>query len=257
MSREEHLSIGDVARRTGLSERALRLYEVRGLIAPPRAANGRRVYRPQDLERLMRVRLLKKAGFTLAQIRLMTGDAGAPGDLAALLRARRTALAAERDALAQAVALLDQAITSAEVAAPINAQMLCDLIKSGERTMQENAWKKVYDRYYTENEQAEWARAKTQAFADMDIPAYEQAWADLAQRIEAALPLDPASDKAQGFLAEWNALLEPFMQGASPGMIENAGRLWDNFEDWKEDVEQPISPAVWAFVKEAQARSGD
>jgi len=50
-SMEEALDIGDVARETGLSLRALRFYEARGLIRPVRTAGGRRVYGPGELSR--------------------------------------------------------------------------------------------------------------------------------------------------------------------------------------------------------------
>ncbi|MFQ5563507.1 MAG: MerR family transcriptional regulator [Parvularculaceae bacterium] len=38
MSRDDGLSIGDVARRAGLTPRALRFYESHGLLRPPRTA---------------------------------------------------------------------------------------------------------------------------------------------------------------------------------------------------------------------------
>jgi DNA-binding transcriptional MerR regulator len=40
----ETLEIGEVAERTGLSHRALRFYEARGLVKPLRLAGGRRAY---------------------------------------------------------------------------------------------------------------------------------------------------------------------------------------------------------------------
>lgn len=42
---ERSLTIGDVVRRTGLTERTLRYYEEQGLINPPRSSGGRRLVR--------------------------------------------------------------------------------------------------------------------------------------------------------------------------------------------------------------------
>ncbi|MGF1545163.1 MAG: MerR family transcriptional regulator, partial [Parvularculaceae bacterium] len=96
---DEFLTIGDVARRTGLSARALRHYEAEGLLAPARSENGRRAYGPRELERLARLRLLKKAGITLAQIRLQPPLAGDDRpNYATLVQARLEALQAARDA---------------------------------------------------------------------------------------------------------------------------------------------------------------
>lgn len=47
------MQIGELARRTGTTTKAVRFYESRGLLpAPGRAANGYREYAPADIERL-------------------------------------------------------------------------------------------------------------------------------------------------------------------------------------------------------------
>lgn len=62
------LGIGDVARRTGLTERTLRYYEELGLLAPDRDGGGRRRYDGGDLDRLYRIRLLRELGTPLADV---------------------------------------------------------------------------------------------------------------------------------------------------------------------------------------------
>ena len=65
------LSIGAVARRTGLSVHALRFYEREGLLASPvdRTADGRRAYRERDLAWLDMCVKLRSSGMPLAAIR--------------------------------------------------------------------------------------------------------------------------------------------------------------------------------------------
>ncbi|MFF2776923.1 MerR family transcriptional regulator [Streptomyces sp. NPDC058052] len=65
------LSIGEVARRSGLSVHALRFYEREGLFANPvrRLSNGRRVYHEEDLEWLAICTRLRSSGMPLAMIR--------------------------------------------------------------------------------------------------------------------------------------------------------------------------------------------
>jgi DNA-binding transcriptional MerR regulator len=65
---EKPLDISDVVRRTGLTPRALRFYEARGLVRPLRTASGRRLYGPGELARINQVVALKGAGFSLADI---------------------------------------------------------------------------------------------------------------------------------------------------------------------------------------------
>jgi DNA-binding transcriptional MerR regulator len=64
---EPRYRIGEVARRTGLSLRAIRLYEDKGLLEPlERSASGYRLYREADVHRLEHIRALRRFGFDLA-----------------------------------------------------------------------------------------------------------------------------------------------------------------------------------------------
>ncbi|MFE5207498.1 MerR family transcriptional regulator [Streptomyces sp. NPDC056600] len=65
------LSIGEVARRSGLSVHTLRFYEQEGLFANPvrRLSNGRRIYHEEDLEWLAVCTKLRSSGMALALIR--------------------------------------------------------------------------------------------------------------------------------------------------------------------------------------------
>jgi DNA-binding transcriptional MerR regulator len=75
-------AIGEIAREFGVTFRALRFYESRGLLTPLRAGTARR-YRQADRERLALILRGKKLGFTLDQIACMIrGKAdGMSGDL--------------------------------------------------------------------------------------------------------------------------------------------------------------------------------
>lgn len=76
-SAESYMQIGEVAQRTGLTQRALRYYETMGLLPPPtRMDGGFRLYSEQDVARLERIVELKRLlGFSLAEIRqIMDAD---------------------------------------------------------------------------------------------------------------------------------------------------------------------------------------
>jgi MerR family copper efflux transcriptional regulator len=63
------LKVGDLARRTGKSIRALRLYEELGLLIPTaRSGGGFRLYDDTALTRIRWIELLQGSGFTLHQI---------------------------------------------------------------------------------------------------------------------------------------------------------------------------------------------
>src|SRR5580698_9415496 len=74
---ENRLTASECAARTGLTIRALRVYERHGLISPARATSGWRQYGSRELIRLNTVCVLKAAGLTLAQIRAALREAPA------------------------------------------------------------------------------------------------------------------------------------------------------------------------------------
>lgn len=74
----EFLNPSEAARRLGISAKALRLYEQRGLIAPIRSAAGWRAYGPAEMERASEIVALRALGFSLAGVaRALTGDLAA------------------------------------------------------------------------------------------------------------------------------------------------------------------------------------
>lgn len=63
------LTIGHVARRTGLATSAIRFYEEEGLVSPDRNESGHRRYERSDIRRLSFVMISQELGFTISEIR--------------------------------------------------------------------------------------------------------------------------------------------------------------------------------------------
>lgn len=84
------LNPSEAARQLGVSIKALRLYEQRGLIAPVRTAAGWRVYGPEEMARAAEIAALRALGFSLAQVaRVLAGD---PKGLEGALASHQTTL---------------------------------------------------------------------------------------------------------------------------------------------------------------------
>jgi MerR family redox-sensitive transcriptional activator SoxR len=64
----ELMTIGDVARRSGVAASALRFYEGRGLIASERIGSGHRHYRRAVLRRIAFIVYAQRVGLTLEEI---------------------------------------------------------------------------------------------------------------------------------------------------------------------------------------------
>ncbi|WP_375392559.1 MerR family transcriptional regulator [uncultured Sphingomonas sp.] len=243
------LDIAEVARRTGLTVRALRFYEARGLVAPLRAASGRRFYGAGELARLHAVVALKRAGFSLAEIAAMLRERRP--DLGRLVAARLAEVERRAAELAATRTLLGQVQSRLDRGDPIDVATLCSLIQAGDRTMEQENWAAVTDRYLSEGGKRDFAASAYPA--DFDQAAHAAKWADLAARIEAALPLDPTGDRARAFRREWFELLGPFTAIATPAMKQDVGRLYDHVDEWQGEQTPPFSARVWAFIQSVPA----
>jgi MerR family transcriptional regulator, thiopeptide resistance regulator len=249
---DQPLDISQVIRRTGLTARALRFYEGRGLVRPLRTASGRRLYGSGELQRLNQIVVLKAAGFSLADIgRLLDRK---PVDIATLITAQIDALAAQARSIAEARTLLLSAKSRIDRGEPLDAATLCSLIRSGTTMMEPENWKSVTARYFSAEEQAEWSATMKALPAGFDAAAYGRRWTELGARIEAHLPLDPAAPEAQAFFDEWQALIEPFKAVATPTMLAGVTRLYDRMPEWQDEMQPAFSAETWALMKAVAAR---
>ncbi|GAA0314181.1 MerR family transcriptional regulator [Actinoallomurus spadix] len=116
------MRIGELARRTGVSERSLRYYEQQGLLAADRTPGGQRDYPDAAVDRVIRIQELFAAGLhsrKIAELLPCMRDAdGGPSEIAdAKLVAELTA---ERDRIDRMIGdlissreVLDDVITAA------------------------------------------------------------------------------------------------------------------------------------------------
>jgi DNA-binding transcriptional MerR regulator len=85
-----YLNPSEAAKRLGVTTKALRLYEQRGLVAPGRTAAGCRAYGPEQMVQAGEIVALRRLGFSLAQIaRALQGE---PEGLEAALAAHQAML---------------------------------------------------------------------------------------------------------------------------------------------------------------------
>ncbi|RCV50997.1 MerR family transcriptional regulator [Marinitenerispora sediminis] len=116
------MRIGELARRTGVSERSLRYYEQQGMLAPDRTPGGHRDYPESAVDRVIRIQELFAAGLCSAKIvELLPCMRDADGGPAATATPRLVAdLTAERERIDRMIAdlvrsrdVLDEVISTA------------------------------------------------------------------------------------------------------------------------------------------------
>ena len=99
---QRHLKHADAARMLGISSKALRLYEDRGLVVPGRTSAGWRVYGPAELARAEDVVALRALGLSLGEVERVLGGDGR--DLGAALASQQSVLEARMQGLVVALA---------------------------------------------------------------------------------------------------------------------------------------------------------
>lgn len=98
------LSSAETAKRLGITAKALRLYEERGLVTPIRSEAGWRSYGPSQMARLHQILALKKLGLSLSDIsELLTGNVD---KLNAVLALQERALEKESQHISHALTLV-------------------------------------------------------------------------------------------------------------------------------------------------------
>lgn len=100
MSQEETFSISDLSREFGITPRAIRFYEDKGLLTPARAGH-RRIYVKRDRTRLGLILRGRRLGLSLAQIFELLGMYDGARNSAPQLRRFLTVLAERRRVIEQ------------------------------------------------------------------------------------------------------------------------------------------------------------
>ncbi|GAA4621626.1 MerR family transcriptional regulator [Actinoallomurus vinaceus] len=173
------LSVGELARSTGLTVRALHHYDRLGLLSPARDGAGRRCYGPAEVRRLHRILALRGFGLSLAEIAEVLDGAGT--DLRGLLR-RQLEQTEERIAAAQRLRrtllrVIDALAPDDEGAGP-SAEELVELIEG----------MVAMDRRLTPEQLEQMTRQREEVMARLTTAEVEELQ---RQRAEAAAMLSP------------------------------------------------------------------
>jgi DNA-binding transcriptional MerR regulator len=207
--------VGDLARATGLTVRALHHYDALGLVrASGRTAAGHRVYAADDVRRLYQVVALRRLGFGLADIRsLLDGAAYDPRDtVRRQLAETDRRLAAETELRTRLTHLLDVLDTGGEPTTD-------DLLRAVEATT-------MTESYYTPEQLESLARRRDELGPE-GMERAQQDWAEVIAGFEAArvAGTDPADPAVQVFAERARGLLAAFT-GGDPAMYASLQRMY-------------------------------
>lgn len=123
------MNISDVAKKTGLTRKAIRFYEEKGLVTPPlRTENGYRSYGAKHLEELTLLRQARQVGFNLEQCREMVSLFNDPARHSADVKARTLEKAAEIESHISELQLMRQKLLDLAASCPGDDGAECPII---------------------------------------------------------------------------------------------------------------------------------
>lgn len=122
------MTIKDAEQRTGLGRASIRFYEQEGLISPRRESNGYRDYSEDDVQALLRIRLLRALDVPIEEIkRVCSGEA----ELGDILRDRSAELGKKQEEYALRLSVCRELCESGERFASLDAQRYLDELEHG------------------------------------------------------------------------------------------------------------------------------
>jgi DNA-binding transcriptional MerR regulator len=238
-----NLSPTEVARRFGVSIKALRLYEQRGLLKPLRSESGWRTYGPDQIARLHQILALKRLGLPLASIGQVLASADT---LDTVLAIQEQVLARDSEKLARALDLVRAARAKLKAGQALSIDDLATLTQETVMTRPSakelgKTLKPFVDRHISPEEKAA-MRAKI-----IDREQVAKDWDGLMAEWQTLVQTgDPTSPAAQDMARRWSAFIEQF------SAIDAEAKSKEK-SIWKDAMNDPAAAEKLALYREIGA----
>lgn len=249
MTASEILSIGELARRVGVSVRTLRFYEQKKLLLATRGENGRRYFSATQLQRLQQILVLKSIGLPLADIAHLFSEGEI--DASQFLDMQIETLTARQAQLDNVLTRLKSVKASLANGTALDIPTLCGLIKTTRMLDMEEQYQDVIKKYYTKDQLDTLAARAPNAKEQQKI---EQQWATLMAKVTrlAQEDADPACDEAQAAAKEWSGLINAFT-GGDPEIAAALQKMYADQDNRPKKAESRVNPQAAAFIEKAMA----
>jgi len=246
-----HLSAAEAAQALGVSTRALRLYEQKGLVRPARTAAGWRAYGPEALTRLHQVLALKGLGLSLARIAELLQ--GRLCSLETVLDLQEEALSLRRAETERALRLVRRAKAVLASGASLSVDDLTTLTRETVMTepFDEQAMKQVFEPLIGKHYDPEVLKAlATRVYNQAEVT---QAWQAVIAEAEAAHAKgDPTTPEAKAVALRWQALVDQFTGGDADIAARNKAMWEEAFSDPERAARLPFSAELTRFIHRAK-----
>jgi DNA-binding transcriptional MerR regulator len=244
------LTVGEIAKLSGLTVRTLHHYEAIGLVVPgARTEAGYRLYGRPEIERLQEVLFFRELGFGLDEIRSML-EAQAY-DRTALLSKQRELLLAKTRRLARMIEAIDAAIATATKGTTMTNEKMLEVFgdfdpaqhedEARERWGDTDAYRQSVSRTarYTKTD---WQQIGGEAAAINDA---------FIALMRAGIP--PTDDEARSVAEQHRAHISKWFYECTPEVHAGLGRMYVEDERFTRNIDR-AAPGLARYMSAAMTR---
>jgi DNA-binding transcriptional MerR regulator len=203
------IGAAECAALTGLSARALRIYEQRKLLTPARDSNGWRHYSSADLTRLNTIAVLKALGLTLSQIQAQI-NAG-PSSLEGILHMQMDAWRARKAAAEDGMALVQGALKHIKQHREVPIDRMCALVRCLEMNSYVPDYQELIAKHITSDESQAWSAWWVEHPDDLaESRRYLEAQNTLFRELKVMMDAgaDPGSKRVGSLMTRWESIFQ-------------------------------------------------
>lgn len=244
MSYERLFTVGELAKKCGVTVRTLQFYDRKGLLTPSRHSDGgRRLYGVDDLLRLQQILFYKGFGFSLDEIRDRLMSIESAQDFAKMLQKQKSIMEKQIEYLTQTVSLMNKTIVEINNSEDIPINMVIAMLIA---TKQDIFFSFVMKGFEQEDlvSLISTSEANKEGVEDKN-------WVDLLMRLKELhqLGVNPAGPEGEQLAKDWwDRVMH--LTGGDPDLISTVLKAGENLSEWPDDV-RDVKIAIQDFLSPA------
>lgn len=244
---EEFMTVGEVAKKMGVTVRTLQYYDKEGLLSPSaESEGGRRLYTDKDLVTLHQIMSLKSLGFSLDDIKKRLISLESPADVANALTEQADDIRKKIEQLKASLTAIEQLKTEVLQMQTVNFKKYADIIVNLQMKNDSYYLIKRFDDDILDHIRSQFDKESGLDFMDR----FNRLSDEIVQLQNENVP--PESEKCQQAVKEYWGLIMEFTNGDMSmlpklmeiGNIDTATNAW---EERQKNVNDYLEPALQVY----------
>jgi MerR family transcriptional regulator, thiopeptide resistance regulator len=227
---ERLYTVGELAKRCGITVRTLQYYDSSGLLSPGyHSDGGRRLYGQKDIFRLQQILFFKSFGFPLEDIRNKLLAIQDSREFIQVLNSQKDVIAEQIRSLQEAMAMIDHTVKQVEVSGDLPTENLfhiLELIKQG------NSYAYIL-KYFHKEEVSKLLDPQRQEVAFSTLEQMKNMTDELIGLYKSKT--DPASPESVDFARRWMETVNQITKG-DPGLLKAAFSAGEDVNNWPDEM---------------------